>query len=301
MRIRLPLTVGAVLLLVAVAACGSESEATGADDGSATIVTALYPLAFVAERVGGEHVTVANLASPGVEPHDVELSPQQVGEIADASLVLYLDGFAPAVGEAADQNASDRLFEVSTVVDLMPAVASDDHGDHGETDPHFWLDPTKVSELAHGLAERLAELDPDHAADFRARADALEAELGELDASYENSLASCESATLVTSHDAFGYLAARYGLEQVGVAGLEPDAEPSAARIAEVQQIIRDNGTSTIFFESLGSSDIADTIASDLGVASASLSPLESQPEDGDYLTAMLDNLEALQAGLRCS
>lgn len=317
--------VGTTLVLVAIAACGSETEtATGAEDGSATVVTALYPLAFVAERVGGEEVIVTNLASPGVEPHDVELSPRQVGEVADASLVIYFDGFAPAVDEAAEQNAADRLFDVSTVVDLVPAAADDhadeegedhaeeesedhaddegdDHADHGDVDPHFWLDPTKVAELAHAFAERLAELDPDHAADFRARANALATELDELDASYAERLADCETTTLVTSHDAFGYLATRYGLDQVGVAGLEPDAEPSAARIAEVQEIIRETNSSTIFFEPLSSSDIADSIAADLEVESESLSPLESQPEEGDYLTAMRENLEALETGLRCS
>lgn len=299
------------LLLLTAVGCGSEGDASAGDGTS--VVTALYPLAFVAERVGGDDVTVTHLAAPGVESHDVELSPRQVGQVAGASLVLYLGGFAPAVDEAAEQNAADRLFDVSAVVELGPDAVSDhaeddhdDHADdeaddHGDADPHFWLDPTRLGAVARALAERLAELDPADADDFRARAAALEADLDALDASYDRSLASCETTTLVTSHDAFGYVAARYGLVQLGVAGLEPDAEPSAARIAEVQETIRDTGTTTIFFEPLAGSDIADTIAADLGVESASLDPIESQPASGDYLTAMAANLEALRAGLRCS
>lgn len=293
------------LLVVATAAiCGCSADGgvgSGAAAGRPTVVTALYPLGFVVERIGASDIAVQSLAAPGVEAHDVELSPQQVGAVAGASLIVYLGGFAPAVDEAVEQNAADRGFDVSMFVDLLPSPAGKpDEAAAGGVDPHFWLDPRRLAGLASVVSGRLGEIDPDHADDFETRAGALIDELADLDAAYVEGLAGCATTTLVTSHDAFGYLSARYGLEQVSIAGLEPDAEPSAARISEVQDIVRAAGTSTIYFEPLASSAVADAIAADLGVRSASLDPLESPPEAGDYLTVMKDNLAALRAGLRC-
>jgi len=301
MNIRRGAVAGCLVAAVAAVSGCSEDGAggSGAAGDSPTVLTALYPLGFVVERVGGEDISMQSLAAPGVEAHDVELSPRQVGAVANSALVVYLDGFAPAVDEAVEQNAPDRGFDVSTVIALAPAEGSGNAA--SAMDPHFWLDPIRLGELATAIAGRLGELDPGHAADFDGRAAALVGELHDLDAAYEAGLTGCASTTLVTSHDAFGYLSSRYGLQPVSIAGLEPDAEPSAARISEVQDIIRATGTSTIFFEPLASSAVADSIAADLGVRSAALDPLESPPNTGDYLTAMTANLAALRTGLRCT
>lgn len=296
---------GCAFLVAVTSACGPAGGGTSAEGGTSaaaggpSVVAALYPLAFVVERIGGPDASVQSLAAPGVEPHDLELSPRQVGDIADAALVLYLRGFAPAVDEAVEQNAAEHNIDVSTVVDLHSTGGSDGSG-AGGPDPHFWLDPVLLGGLAEIVGARLGELDPGHADDFTERAGALVDDLEDLDATYASGLADCATRTLVTSHDAFGYLSARYGLDQVSIAGLEPDAEPSAARITEVQNIVRSSGTTTIFFEPLASSAVAESIATDLGVASASLDPVESPPEAGDYLTVMTANLAALRAGLRC-
>ncbi len=340
-RVRLAATLPTVLVL---SACGSD----GADDTTTTgnqaadglsVVTAMYPLAFVAERVGGDDITLTNLAAPGVEPHDLELAPQQVGSIADAALVVYLDGFAPAIDEAVEQNASETALDVDTVITLMESTSDDGHGhgeepdehadeegaehsdeeadehadeeeegdehaeDEGAIGPHFWLDPQLLGELATSVAERLGEVDADNAAAYAERAATLVDELDQLDSDFEAGLASCDIDTMVTAHAAFGYLAERYGLEQFSVAGLEPDAEPSAARIAEVQAEIETEGVTTVYFEPLTSSDVVDAIADDLDLDTAELDPIESvDPDSGDdYLAVMKRNLATLQGGQGCS
>ncbi len=281
--------------LLLVAACGDDPAGSGgAASSGPSVVTALYPLAFVAERVGGSDITLTSLARPGVEPHDLELAPQQVGAIADAALIVYLGGFAPAVDEAVEQNGADRGLDVANVLNLSQSAGAD---------PHFWLDPILLGELATSFADRLGTVDPSNAGVYAERADALVEDLHQLDVDIETGLASCATRTIVTAHAAFGYLAERYGLEQLSVAGLEPDAEPSAERIGEVQGEIRANGVTTIYFEPLTSADVVDAIAGDLQVDTAELDPVESvEPDSGDdYVTVMRRNLATLREGQRCS
>jgi zinc transport system substrate-binding protein len=279
----------AVAGMLALPAC-ARTDAS-ADNGPPTVVASFYPLAFVAEHVGGAHVQVENLTSPGVESHDLELTARQVGEIAAADVLVYEEGFQPAVDEAVDQNASGIQVEVTDVVPL-------EHGD-----PHVWLDPIRLAAIGQAVADALAEVSPDHADAFQQRAGALEAELNTLDEGYRAGLANCERRVVVTSHDAFGYLADRYGLDMIGISGLQPDAEPSPARLKDVQQVIEDTGVTTVFYERLVSPDVAQTLATDLGVSTAVLDPVEGLTEDTegeDYLTLMRANLKALEEANEC-
>jgi zinc transport system substrate-binding protein len=288
MTVRRP-SVLAVASLLALPACATTSAS--ADNEVPTVVASFYPLAFVAERVGGPDVRVENLTSPGMESHDLELTARQVGEIATADVLVYEQGFQPAVDEAVDQNASGMQVEVTDVVPL-------EHGD-----PHVWLDPTRLAEITHAVADALAEVTPDHADAFKKRAAALEAELTTLDEDFRSGLANCERSIVVTSHDAFGYLADRYGLDMVGISGLQPDAEPSPARLKDVQQVIEDTGVTTVFYERLVSPDVAQTLAADLGVSTAVLDPVEGLTEEiegEDYLTLMRANLKALEEANGC-
>lgn len=289
------LRLAAVPVLALLAACGEDPAGAGPVGGDRpSVVTTIYPLEFVAERVGGADITLTSLAAPGVEPHDLELSPQQVGTIADAGVIVYLGGFAPAVDEAIEQNAADRGLDVASVVDLRGSA---------DLDPHFWLDPVLLGDLAARLADRLGTVDPAGADVYAERAAALVADLDQLDVDLEAGLASCAVRTMVTAHDAFGYFTERYGLEQISLAGLEPDAEPSAARIAEVQAEIAATGVTTVYFEPLGSSDAVDAIAGDLGLDAAELDPIESvdQASGEDYLEVMRRNLATLRQGQGCS
>ncbi|MFI5484906.1 metal ABC transporter substrate-binding protein [Micromonospora echinaurantiaca] len=301
----------ALLALGGVAAC-SDDGAAGADPQRVDVVAAFYPLQFVAERVGGDAAAVSNLVKPGAEPHDLELNPRQVGQVTEAELVVYLKGFQPAVDEAVAQNAADRSFDVATVQPLLDASAGG-HAHEGEEaghadeaggkDPHLWLDPTRLAAVADRLAERFGQADPDRAADYTARAATLRTDLAKLDAEYTEGLKTCQRREIVVSHTAFGYLAERYKLEQIGLTGLSPEVEPAPQRLAEVAEEAREHGATTIFFETLVSPKVAETIAAEVGARTAVLDPLEGLSADngGDYLSVMRTNLETLRTALSCS
>jgi zinc transport system substrate-binding protein len=257
--------------------------------------------------VGGDHVRVASLTRPGTEPHDLELTAQDVAAVDDAArdgLVVYLEGFQPAVDDAvATAGRSQRVLDVTDAAGLDLTTPADGAEPGASTDPHFWLDPLRLAAVTDAVADRLAEVDPAHAADYRRNAAALDADLHRLDERYRTGLQDCASRELVTSHAAFGYLAERYGLHQRGIVGLNPDAEPNPAQLADVAAFVRDHGVSTIFFETLASPDVAETVARETGARTAVLDPIEGLTAEsaGDsYLSVMNSNLTALREGLGC-
>lgn len=315
----------ATALVVAGCSSGDDGEPEGSGDGRLEVLASFYPLQYVAEQVGGEHVAVSNLTPPAAEPHDLELAPAQVREIGDADLVVYLSGFQTAVDEGIEQRDPAHVVDAAGPAGLEEhpdgaghegesaeehaAHAAEEHREdghdsheHGAVDPHFWLDPTRLAAVGDAVADELSAVDPDHAEEYRANAVALTADLDALDAEYAEALASCAGATLVTSHEAFGYLAERYDLDQVGISGIDPEAEPSPARLREVREVVQDAGVTTLFFETLVSPKVTQTLADDLGVGTAVLDPLEGLAEDAtDYRGVMESNLEALTSGLVCA
>ena len=297
-----------LLSLLAAAACASTGSAgtPTRTPGQLRIVAAFYPLQFITQRVVGEHATVVNLTQPGAEPHDLELTPRQVASLTTANLVIYEKGFQPDVDEAVRQSENREVIDTTTVVSLRPLMTNgDDLGhaegaghDHSALDPHIWLDPTSVSRIADAVQARLVIIDPDHAADYRRNARELEQELRGLDLSYRSGLAHCVRTEFITTHAAFGYLAQRYHLTQIAISGLSPDAEPSPARIADVQRVARAYGLTTIFSETLVSPALARAIAGDLGLVTDVLDPIEGltdQSRGHDYFSIMASNLAALR------
>ena len=309
MRVR---AIAALLMLGLIAGCAGPAANGSARGGRLDVVTAFYPLQFLSERIGGDAVTVTNITKPGAEPHDVELNPRQVSKISDAGLVVYLSGFQPAVDEAVAQEASDRAFDAASAVPLLSLTgdADDGHGEPGHRhtesahgkDPHLWLDPMRFATVTDRLAARLGQADPAHAADYTNRARTLHAELDALGSEYAQRLRTCERRELVTSHTAFAYLAQRYGLTQIGIAGIDPETEPSPRRLAKVAARAKASGTTTIFFETLVSPKVAETIAREVGARTAVLDPLEGLTRaDADYFSVMRENLAALTQGLGCT
>jgi len=324
-RIRAGVVAGCAAVVVALSGCGgqevvgedvggedvAEPEVVAVDDAPTSeclplnVVTGFYPLQFVAERVGSDQTTVSVLAGPGVEAHDLELTPSQAAEVTDADLVSYLPEFIPSLDEAINELNPDAAFDASAGLDLI-AGESHDHGDshshEGEEalDPHVWLDPTNVSAIANGLSVRLGELDPVCSTTYADNAKALTEEMSTLDAEMSRGLANCKIKTMVVSHQAFGYLANRYGLEQVGISGLTPEAEPSPSRLAEVAKISKSDGVTTIYYETLVSPVVAETLAAELGISAVMLDPLESKPASGDFVSQMRVNLAALTKGQDC-
>ena len=281
----LALAVGLVALL---AGCGGGGDSP--DGGRRSVVASFYPLVAAARGVGGDAVEVTNLTPAGVEPHDIELNPRQLDRVQDADLVVYLGGgFQPAV--------EDAVRRARKAVDLRGGLTGAEAGD-----PHVWLDPTLFTQVVGGIEAALVEVDPPGAAGYQARADDYRRRLAQLDAELRAGLADCERRTIVTTHEAFGYLARRYGLEQVAISGLSPDAEPDPRRLAELADLVRRQGVITVFTEELVSPRVAETLARETGVQTAVLNTIEGVEQEGeeDYFSLMRANLAALRAALGC-
>ena len=311
---------------LALSACSSTapSSTSGAKDGTLTVMASFYPLQYLAEKIGGEHVTVTSLTPAGAEPHDLELSPKTVDALSSADAVIYLAGFQSAVDEAIEQQAPKTVIDVSPAVQLVEAGVdanhpseeedestdeaqsseADGHEDHHHdmsADPHFWLDPVRMANAATLVGDKLAEANPANAEMYKTNAKALKDELTSLGNDLVSKTSTCQIKTFVTAHTAFGYLADRTGLTQVGISGLDPDSSPSPARLAEISQIARDQGVTTIFTEALIDPKIAQTLADDLGISTAVLDPIESQTDPSkDYSGVMNDNIDALTKALNC-
>ncbi|MER8234657.1 metal ABC transporter substrate-binding protein [Streptomyces sp. NPDC094049] len=315
---------GAVALgAVTLSACTGTSDTVDKGDkggsGRLDVVASFYPMQYLAEQIGGDHVAVDTLTKPGVEPHDLELKPRQIGELGDADVVLYLKGIQPAVDEAIAQAGVKNTVDAATLTTLethgsstghdhghgeeghAAEEAGHDHGSEAGTDPHVWLDPVKYAEVARGVGAALAKADPAHAADYTKNTDALVKKLGDLDADFRDGLKNTTTKTFITTHSAFGYLAERYGLDQEGISGVDPESEPSPARIKEIQDIAKKDKVSTVFFETLASDKTARTLADDTGLKTDVLDPLEGitdKSKGDDYLQVMRANLDALQKAL---
>jgi len=289
--------------VVSVQACAGQVE--NDPDGRASVVVSFYPLAFAAERIGGDCVSVTNLTPPGVEPHDLELTPDAVEAIATADVVLYFGGgFQPAIEDAV-QDAEGHAVDVLGVVSTLPP-----RGEEAEeglaVDPHVWLDPSRFADIVAATADALRGTGLPGSCDLQGAADDLNADLADLDAAYRAGLTGCDHHVIVTTHAAFGYLAAAYGLRQEAIAGLEPQVEPSARRLAELKAFVEREGIGTIFTEELVSPDVAETLAAEAGVDTAVLFTIEGLTGEEaaagqDYLSSMQENLDALRAALGCA
>ena len=313
---------GAASLLLVSACAGTDADeesASGVD-----VMASFYPLEWVSQRVVGDRADVSSLTPPGAEAHDLELSPRDVADMTEADLVVYLSGFQPAVDDAvtiAEDTVAVDAAEL-TSLDLTAADDGDDHsgeekhsdeehaeeGDEhsdeaGAVDPHFWLDPVRLAEVGDALADQLAEVDPANAELYARNAADLRADLESLDEQMAAGLSDCEKPDLVTSHQAFGYLADRYGFTQVGISGLSPEDEPSPTELAEVTDFVRENDVDTIYFETLVSPDVAQIVADEAGATAVTLDPVEGLTEESagdDYLEVMRSNLTTLQEGQSC-
>jgi zinc transport system substrate-binding protein len=278
---RIVLIIAAVGLLVG---CGG-----AAGSGKKTVVVAFYPLAFAAQQLGGADFQVENLTPPGSEPHDLELAPKAVARIESADVVLYLShGFQPAVSKAVAHANGKRI-------DILAGLPLHQSSEEGLTaDPHVWLDPVLFQRVVRRIGTALN----------RPTA-ALVTKLRRLDHRYRAGLRNCTRREIVTTHAAFGYLGQRYGLKQVSITGLAPESEPTPQQLADVVDVVRRTHTTTVFFETLVSSRLADTVAREVGAKTAVLDPIEgltsSEQARGDnYLTLMRRNLAALRKALAC-
>ncbi|RZU24994.1 zinc transport system substrate-binding protein [Streptomyces sp. BK239] len=296
--------------LTALTACSGQSAAAGNTD-KFDVVASFYPMAFLAERIGGDHVHVSSLTGPGQEPHDLELSTRQRVQVEEADALLYLRNLQPAVDDAVAQS------EVKTKIDAAKLTTLEQHGsevgghaaehdhEHGEEeaglDPHIWLDPVRYAEVAKGVGAAFEKADPGHAADYKKNTAALVSELDALNTQFETGLANTRTKVFITTHAAFGYLAERYGLTEEAISGLDPESEPSAARVRELEKMAKADGVSTVFYETLVSDKTAKTVAKDAGLRTDVLDPIEgitAKSRGKDYFAVQKANLKALQTAL---
>ncbi len=295
--------VAALVVIVTLGACGGGGGDDEAADGRPQVVAAFYPLFEAAQRVGGDRVQVRNLTPAGSEPHDLELNSRQVDRIEDADVLVFLGrGFQPALEKAADRAKGAKVDVLGAVDSLLPAPVGDADL---EIDPHVWLDPKLMRAMVARVTTALSEADPPNAGSYEANAAAYTRELDDLDTSFRQGLAQCDRRVMVTSHDAFGYLARAYDLTQDAIAGLEPESEPTPQRLAELAAKVRADGTTTIFYETLVSPKVAQTLARETGVGTAVLDPLEGLSEDDakagkTYVSVMRENLAAVRQALGC-
>ncbi|MFE7035437.1 metal ABC transporter substrate-binding protein [Streptomyces sp. NPDC057621] len=303
------------LALGSLSACSSDSSAADGGGGKLDVVASFYPLQFLAEEIGGSHVSVNTLTEPGQEPHDLEISAKQTAQLQESDVALYLKGLQPSVDEAIGQSEVKAKVDAATLTSLEKhgnevgghAAEHDENEDeHGHEegsglDPHIWLDPVKYAEVAEGVGKAFEKADPDNAATYKKNTAALVKKLDGLDTRFEDGLKNTKTKVFITTHAAFGYLAERYGLTEEAINGLDPESEPSANRVKDLEKMAKADGVSTVFYETLVSDKTAKTIAADADLRTDVLDPIEGITEKSrgdDYIQVMDANLKALQTAL---
>ncbi|NIK67578.1 zinc ABC transporter substrate-binding protein [Paenibacillus sp. BK720] len=304
-------------MIVFLAACGTNSDKTLVE-GKTNVVTSFYPLYYLASEIGGDRVNVVNLIPAGVEPHDWTPKSQDLTIASKAQLFLYngagLEGWTDDFLNGLPKNTGLITAEMSKGIELIhgnPEEEEEDH-DHGEhdhdhgldVDPHTWVSPKSAMVMAANVKDSLIQADPAHKEDFEANYDALAGKLEALNEEFESKLAAAPHKSIVVSHQAFGYLARDYGLTQIAITGLSPDAEPRAQDLLKVAKFVKSEGIKYIYFEEMVSPDLAKTIASETHTKLLVLNPIEGltpkQEKAGeDYLSLMEKNLQHLLTGLQ--
>ncbi|MBW5422891.1 zinc ABC transporter substrate-binding protein [Streptomyces sp. BG9H] len=313
-----------VLGLTGLTACSSAADDK---DGKLDVVASFYPMQYLAEQIGGDHVSVTNLTEPGQEPHDLDVSAKQRGQLEESDVAVYLKGLQPAVDDAIDQSGIKTKVDAASLTSMEKhgtevggheeegheeegheeeGHEGHDHGhdhDHEGSDPHIWLDPVKYAEVAKGVGKALEKADPDHAATYKKNTAKLVKNLDGLNKRFEDGLkdTKADSRVFITTHAAFGYLAERYGLTEEAISGLDPEGEPSAKRVKDLQEMAKEDGVTTVFYETLVSDRTAKTLAKDAQLKTDVLDPIEGITEKSkgdDYIQVMDSNLKALQKAL---
>lgn len=280
------------------------------------VYASFYPIEEAARAIGGDSVRVESLTPVGVSPHGVEMTAGVLEGLERSAAVLYLGrGFQPAVDKAV-ASLPDSVVRVDLLADgemlpidaAIPGVEGDVDGEvlEGDVDPHVWVDPVRFATLTKGIERAMVAVAPDDAAEIAERATLYRATIEALDGEFRGGLALCESKAIVTSHRAFGYLANRYGLEQLPIAGISPDEEPSPKSLEAVAAVAKAKGVKVIFFESLVPKALSETVAAEIGAATDALDPIEGLTQedldaDINYVAIQKRNLASLRKGLRCS
>ncbi|MFC5651586.1 metal ABC transporter substrate-binding protein [Paenibacillus solisilvae] len=304
MNLRSYLYLIAVLTVTMVFLSGCGSSGSKLIEGKTNVVTSFYPIYFLAKEIGGEQVNVINMIPAGVEPHDWSPKSRDLDTVSDAQLFLYngagLEGWVNDFLQGLPKDSKLLTSEASDGISLIAGKSEAEKS----VDPHTWVSPKSMRIMAKNIAGSLVKVDPDHKAEYEANYAELDKKLSALDAQYAQKLSPLPHKDIVTSHQAFGYLARDYGLQQVAIMGLSPDAEPKAQDLLRISKFVEDNGVKYIFFEELVTDELARTLAREANAQTMVLNPLEGltpeQEQKGeDYFSLMEANLQNLVQALQ--
>ena len=269
------------------------------------VAASFYPLYFFATEIGGNSTTVYTVTPEGSEPHDYEPTAHDIARISESRiLVINGGGLEPWVEKIKTNLNADHTL----LIEAGQGLATQRIIERGESviDPHIWLSPSLAKQMVEKIAQGFAVADPTHADSYALNAEALKKKLDTLDLAYQKGLGRCAQKNIIISHASFGYLATSYQFNQVPIAGISPDAEPSAKQLAEVADFAKKNDIKFIFFESLVSPKLAQTIADETGAQTMALNPLEGLTDEDivagkNYITEMEQNLANLKLALQCT
>ncbi|TKI57991.1 zinc ABC transporter substrate-binding protein [Brevibacillus antibioticus] len=305
---------------VGLVGCGAANETagppqTGSDaSGKPKVYTTIYPLEYVAKRIGGDHVEVTNLVPAGVEPHDFEPTAKDMVALSGADIFAYNGSGLELWVEKAVTNLDKNKTTIINATEGLELIRASEHEgeehseeaghDHGDLDPHVWLDPMQLKAQAEKVKNTLVQKDQAHATDYEKNYTQLATDLEQLDKEFKDMVTQAPKKEFMVSHSAFSYMAKRYGLEQVAISGVNPSDEPSTTELKSLVEHVKEHNISYVLFETLVSPKVAEVIAKEAGVKTATLNPLEGLTEDDvaagrDYLSIMRDNMNTLKTALQ--
>src|SRR5258708_2142133 len=268
-------------------------------DNKIQVTASFYPMYFFASLIGGDKISVKNITPNGAEPHDYELTPQDIVKIQESKL-LVLNGEVETWANKIKENLKGKDTQILSAGENLATGKIEENGVMS-IDPHVWLSPRLAKIESQKIAQNLENIDPTNSNYYKINLTNLENELDKIDKNYKRDLENCETRSFVTSHAAFGYLSKDYGLNQIAIDGLSPDAEPSLQKLVQITNYAKANSVKYIFFESLVSPKLSETIANEVGAKTLVLDPIEGVLNNKDtYLTLMAKNLQNLRIALQC-
>ncbi|VVA43981.1 High-affinity zinc uptake system binding-protein ZnuA [Candidatus Roizmanbacteria bacterium] len=293
----------ALVLLLAVFMYRSRNQVMVKND-NVQVVTSFYPLYFFASEIGGGKADVRNITPAGAEPHDYEPTTQDIVSIEKSKLLILNGSQLEAWGDKVKDNLQNKSVEIISVGDDLASQQIEEEGKKIR-DPHVWLSPPLAKKEIENILKGYLKVDPSNKLYYESNTKKLKSQLAELDDSYKQGLKNCIQRNFVTSHAAFGYLAKAYDLKQIPISGLSPEEEPSSKQLIEVSKFAKDNNVKYIFFESLVSPKLSETVANEIGAKTLVLDPIEgisdSDMKSGkNYLSVMNNNLKNLKIALEC-
>lgn len=296
-------TTAAALLFTAASAtfataCGSDDD--GSEKPSVAASTGI--VADITDQIGGEDIDVVQVIPDGASPHDFQLSARDRAGIEDSAL-LVTNGASLEQGIPVDEIDVENFALADNVPNLLAfEEQAEGEEERGGEDPHVWMDPIRVAAAVPALAGALAEADPDNAGAYHERAKEFTAQLETIDGELEQAFTAIPPGqrNLVTSHDALGYLADRYGFEVVATPfpTSGPDSEPSAQAIVEVEDAIRESGVPTVFATEEDDPEVLRQIADHTGVEIVEDLLVESPGSAGSYVEMLRRDAELISQGL---